>query len=619
MKHKYASITTVVILAFLSLRCSINEPLKNKINSKDPFRETIVKSEFFKVATTKDTVIRGSQGTLLVFQEGSIVDGDGDYVEGKVDIELAEAFKIEDMLRSNLTTISNGELLETDGMIYFNLFRGDEQLYINPAKPVHIEIPTRSRKPNMQVYEDIRDENGNMNWANPIPIENYLNPVDIFSLDLLPDGFAEAVEKEMPFRNHKKASEVLIDSLYYSLHFANPDELVEESIPANLDVRERFDNDGFPESELDSLLANYKIDEDNLVNYGVDPAVIKTLKTSEFQNTIISTKEFQERLQAMFKICRTDMIDVYIKNLDKNLWEVDSIAASLLDDNVYQEDFNDFAAQKWTTLKDSDVNTELLKDFYSRSLGQIKDELATLRNEAVKSYNEKTTAAKKIVAEYQTLLDKREAFRMTSYGFQRTITGWINIDRGVQEKSREYQPFRIIVTESSRFDRTYAYIIFKSMKSLYRLNSNDQRTFYVGNEQRREMITPKNNEAIAIVISYVEDTIFFSSKEYKTGAKEELRFDDLSHITEGELRSKLSQFGDYPPKNSVLSDLRYLDKIWQEKIRENKLEHERIVMALLSEAAFPIDSSYMRYNREFQIDMQIDTCINKVKNARPWK
>lgn len=611
MYKKYLFSLALVISLFSILQCK-QQPevvIKNHIN--DPFKTTITASQIFQIDTKKDTVITGQKGTILVFQSGSFIDSNENVVTENIDLELAEALTLDDMILSNLTTTSKDQLLETDGMIYVNATSKGEQLFVNPEKPIYIEIPTSDRKPNMSVYKGIRDENGNMNWVNPLPIVNHLVAVDIFTLDFLPDGFAEAVEKEMPFRNYETANEKLIDSLYYSLYFKTGNEIVEETLP-ELVVNETYYNDDTI-SELDSL---YQSDIAYTLQYGVDPAIIKTIKNKKFQNTLIATKQFEERLKIIFKICRTDVIDIYTRNLDKNLWELDSIAASLLDDNIYQEDFEKFTSQKWANIKEPNQNLKLLKRFYEKRIKTIKNQLTNQRNKVIKAYNEKTKEAKKLVNSYKNLLNKRETYRMSGYGFTMTSTGWINIDRGTQPKDWEYSPLEFIVTNNDILDRAYGYVIYTSTKSLYRLNSKDSKTFYVGNENRREMIMPKTERAVGIVIGYQNKQAFSEIIEFETNSQSELKF-ELKKTSNEEIKKDLSRFESYKAENSILEDLRYVDEIFMEKIRQDKREHENIVMALLRKASSPVDSIFLRFDRYYQIDMPIDTCLNKVRDSKP--
>ena len=608
MNKNYIFIFGLLVLVFSFSQCRQHPKRTVKTHTSDPFRNSITPSQYFKIDAKQDNVVEGQDGTVLVFQKGSFIDASGNVIENNIDIELVETLSLGDMLLSNLTTTSGDQLLETDGMIYFNATFYGEQLLVNPEKPVYIQIPSSNRQSGMSVYQGIRDENGNMDWINPKPIENHLMALDIFSLDFLPDGFEEAVEKEMPFRNYEVSNQELIDSLYYSLYFRTGKEIVEEKVP-NLDVNETYYSHS-SEPELDSL--NF-LDLHEGPNYGVNPAIIKTIKNKKFQKTLIATRQFEERLKIMFKICRTDMVDVYVHNLDKNLWELDSIASSLLDDNVYQKDFKKFAAQKWTKIKEPNKNLKLLKRFYEKRLQSIKKQLTNQRNKVVKANNNRAKEAKSLIGDYKKLLNRREAYRMTGYGFTMTTTGWINIDRGTRPKNWEYRPLEFIVTNNESFNRVYGYVIYTSIKSLYRLNTKDSKTFYVGRENQREMIMPKNEKAIGIVVAYRKDQPFFKVTEFQTNDQTELRF-NLQKTTKKDIKRALSKFNTGQSENSILEDLRYMDKIHLEEIRQDKLDHERFVMGQLKRAASPTDSIFLRFNRAFQIDMPIDTCLNKVRN-----
>ncbi|CAG2533336.1 hypothetical protein MAR621_03459 [Maribacter dokdonensis] len=595
-------------LLFSFLQCKPKPDLIVKNHQEDPFKNTITSSQYFKIDTKNDTVISGENGTTIVFQKGSFLDSDNNIVTDDVEIELTEALTIDEMILSNLTTISDGKLLETDGMIYFNATAKGKQLFVNPEKPVYVEIPTTNRKSGMSVYKGLRDKNGNMNWVNPIPIENHLIPLDLFTLDFLPDGFVETLEKEMPFLNHQKVNEKFVDSLYYSLYFKTGNEIIKETVP-DINVSESY-YDKVNETELDST---HYSELDNSVNYGVDPAAIKAIKNNQFQNTLIATKQFEERLKLMFKICRSDIIDIYTHNLDKNLWELDSIAASLLDENIYQKDFKKFASQKWTTVKVPNKNLRLLKSYYEKRLQLVKNELKEQRNKAVKANNEKTKKAKELVNNYKTLLNKREAYRMTGYGFELNDTGWINIDRGTMSKDWEYSPLEFLVTNENTFDKVYGYVMYTSIKSLYRLKTNDSKTFYVGNETQREMIMPKDEKAIGLLIAYKNDQTFLTVINFQTNTESLLK-SNLQEYSEREIKKTLAQFETSKKENSILEDLEYLDEIYLEEIRQNKLLREQYVMSQLWSVSRAIDTSYMEFDKTYGIDLLIETCLNNVRN-----
>jgi hypothetical protein len=122
-----------------------------KMSPNDPFKSTMVKSHFFDINANQDNVIEGQKGTIIIMPKGCFQDESGEIVEKDVKIELAEALSMNNILLSNLNTTSDGKPLETDGMIYFNATSNGKQLTINKENPIHIEIPTSKKKPDMMV------------------------------------------------------------------------------------------------------------------------------------------------------------------------------------------------------------------------------------------------------------------------------------------------------------------------------------------------------------------------------------------------------------------------------------------------------------------------------------
>ena len=183
-----------LFILLLIISCSKNKIQQTSISKNDPFKNTIAQTQFHRIDSTKDTIIIGTSGTRITIQKESFLNSKGKIIDS-VNFELLEAIKLEDMLLSNLTTTSNGKILETDGMIYFNVLDDNgNELKIDSEKPIYIEIPTKKNKANMQLYEGERDEDGNMNWVNPRTLQNNLTTVSLDELDFLPPNFEEKVK-----------------------------------------------------------------------------------------------------------------------------------------------------------------------------------------------------------------------------------------------------------------------------------------------------------------------------------------------------------------------------------------------------------------------------------------
>ena len=63
---------------------------------------------------------------------------------------------------------------------------------------------------------------------------------------------------------------------------------------------------------------------------GINPAKIKAIWSETFQNSFIATREFEQRLALIHEIRKPEILDLYINNLDKNLYELDSLAAKMV-------------------------------------------------------------------------------------------------------------------------------------------------------------------------------------------------------------------------------------------------------------------------------------------------
>jgi hypothetical protein len=401
------SILQISLCLLLILSCNsgkqnqkISETIK--MHPNDPFKSTMAQSQFFDIKANQDNVIEGQKGTIIIMPKGCFQDENGDIVENDVKIELAEALTMNNILLSNLNTTSDGKPLETDGMIYFNATSNGKQLTISKEYPIHIEMPTSKKKPDMMVYKGTRDEKGNMNWTEPQAINNYLTTVDLKSLDFLPTGFQNFVEGKMPYKNYKVATQELVDSLYYS--FSNNSssyrifrKYAQRRMGA---VNEPYYNKNSKVENGEYTPESYNLhgEEDGgnnsdtlkTKNCGIDPDIIKVIKSEKYQNTLIATREFEARLKVIFRTCKDEILEVYIKNLDKNLYELDEMAAALIStgDEFGRNEFENFTKQRLTKVKDADKYAQILRGYYQTQLAKVKLEIEQ-NNEKFKKALEK--------------------------------------------------------------------------------------------------------------------------------------------------------------------------------------------------------------------------------------
>ena len=119
----------------------------------------------FKIDNSKSNTIVGNKGTVLIIPESSIIDLNGNKVNGEITIELKENFTIQDFITSNLQTIHNDQILESKGMIYFSAKdENGNELRIADNTSIRIQIPQQDLNNDPDIFIGVRDEDGLINW-----------------------------------------------------------------------------------------------------------------------------------------------------------------------------------------------------------------------------------------------------------------------------------------------------------------------------------------------------------------------------------------------------------------------------------------------------------------------
>lgn len=330
----------------------------------------------FSINPLQGATLEGKDGSLIIVPKNAFVDKNGQLIQQPVTMEVIEALKISDMIAYNLTTTSNGKALSSGGMIYMQPYSLGEQVNINPNAPLYIEIPTDNYQTNMQSWHGVVDNNGDVNWESPKDLEKFLVRVDLDLLDFLPPGFEEAVHAGMPFRKHETASKKLIDSLYYALENEGIIEKSNEEIMA-VDGKEIYFYENVKEKKKkptplpNKNSASEKQHKTTELCY-INPLKVKTIKTEYYTHTFIATREFESRLRAVHTISEADdLLDLYVKNLNKNLWEVDLMVVNKLN-GENRKTFENFADARLTNLNKTNIYENQLHDYYDAKLREFQ-------------------------------------------------------------------------------------------------------------------------------------------------------------------------------------------------------------------------------------------------------
>jgi len=190
---------TSALLLFLTfaISCSENAPKQTEA-TENVFTTQNLPTQVFEITNENDTSITGKNGTKISIPKNSFVDKNGNAVKGEISFELKEALTLADMVMGNLTTLSNGKILQTGGMIYTNATANGENLLIATNKALQISVPANNKNDSMLIFEgEVNPENQSINWVNPKDIIEKNKPTAV-SKTISRPIFDEHKNREVP-------------------------------------------------------------------------------------------------------------------------------------------------------------------------------------------------------------------------------------------------------------------------------------------------------------------------------------------------------------------------------------------------------------------------------------
>ncbi len=671
---------------------------------------------------TQDELIECKDGTVIFIPEDAFVDANGNVVEEAVTLEIIEALTMDKIVAYNLATMNGSNALKSGGMVYVQPKLNGTELDLAEGKSLHIEVPTDEYDSNMQAWQGVPDGNGNLNWENPQEIENYLIPVAMSSLDFLPNGFREEVAATLPFRNHKKSSKQLEDSLYFAMsninesgEVTNPtitesnsnstsrlkDDIInpttQNSQPKtvnkgprmlpnifrigkrskiqrglgavkfqNLPAKDEFRATFFIKDESYSTpidtntlqtdligtvririetagcepftVKNVQISSDQITFIDcspwacfsledststlisadevcetcyINPSDIYAIHQPEFEETFLATKEFQERLQVLHTMENAQpLFDLYVDQLDKNLYEIDSQIAARLT-GKHKATFEAFAAEKLTTVKPNGQEYDKLRKFYTT---KSKEQQQKVRK-AQQAYERKSMAELEAVAiEMQELranfyqnqefvrskyqpapsagspgvspprnasfgntnsfqpstqvqnsnpqVGQQAAYKVNWYG-----TGWMNIDAFLHELSKGKKQIPINVADSKGMK---VYQSVNSLNTLLTLNKTvDGYNAYFPTSNNATF-----SNSLALGVSRADGKLKVAAQFFNPYASTAVTLNNWETISESEFKRRLKEL--YPGGRKMLKAIKQKEKEIQEaQERKRRAEQQR--------------------------------------------
>lgn len=137
------------------------------------------KPQVFTFAPNRTIEIKGAEGTRIKIPANSLVYENGNVPTGDITIELTEFYSMLDIINQQLTTTSNGSVLESAGMINIEASRNDKTLRLAGGTIMDVQFAERADNDGFGLFygnENARTQA--INWtpaANPSSIDKEWN------------------------------------------------------------------------------------------------------------------------------------------------------------------------------------------------------------------------------------------------------------------------------------------------------------------------------------------------------------------------------------------------------------------------------------------------------------
>jgi hypothetical protein len=352
----------------------------------------------------------------------------------------------------------------------------------------------------------------------------------------------------------------------------------------------------------------------------INPASIKTIWNTKFNNTNVATKEFEERLVWIHKSCKQAVLDIYINNLDKPLYEVDLMVVGMTTGNVKSK-FIEFAKRKEGKVELDDVATQKLSAYYkTKTKAYTKALLETQKTywdeQAQKDVDQQHANTESYLRDFrnkQDVFNKELSINLckvytelkqnydcnrkpipppkATYSVSISSTGWNNIDKQVffatlnretttiefegKTSTLTYDNWTGVIPDYETYDRINVYNIPKTIKSYVKLQGQKGKYTYKLNADL---------EYETVILAWNENQLYYTTKSTKKGV-ETFKLKPISEADfKTKIKDKLNHINTMGDEIDYIINTRINDKRVKQNIERKKLRSrvEPIVFPCLS-------------------------------------
>ncbi|MBC7777554.1 MAG: OmpA family protein, partial [Phycisphaerae bacterium] len=136
-------------------------------NDLDALRDRLSANtqQVLRIQSGQEQTITAAKGTLVIVPANAFVFEDGTAPTGEVDLMVQEAYDPSDFVLHNLTTMSDGRILQTGGMVSITAMSGGRELQLADGASLTVSIPNGGNfDPSMELFYAQEVEKGLVDW-----------------------------------------------------------------------------------------------------------------------------------------------------------------------------------------------------------------------------------------------------------------------------------------------------------------------------------------------------------------------------------------------------------------------------------------------------------------------
>jgi len=172
-----------IFLTLLIISCGNPDKSEKKITKATSVNDILTfltpDSETLDINPEKDNTINCKKGTILFFPANCFQFEDGTTPKNEIKLTVEEFYSTSDFISKGLSTTSNGNMLETSGMLNLIATSEGKKVNIRPDKSYIIKFPRKKTVGKMDLFYG-QQINNSINWI-PDMVSNYESgdPVEV--------------------------------------------------------------------------------------------------------------------------------------------------------------------------------------------------------------------------------------------------------------------------------------------------------------------------------------------------------------------------------------------------------------------------------------------------------